>query len=101
MLLWRYSWIVSIAFTPPVYVWTLKEIVESLNSEAGFTFHLKVKYWTSESLRTIGNINERDIIGQQLPTLLDVTFCVRLHILLHVVACCWELLLKVWNRSNF
>ena len=27
-------------------------------------------------------------------TLLDVTRCVRLHTLLHVVACCWELLRK-------
>ena len=31
----------------------------------------------------------------------DVTFFVRLHTLLHVVACCWELLRKVWNCSNF
>ena len=28
-------------------------------------------------------------------TLLDVTCCVRLHTLLHIVACCWELLRKV------
>jgi len=33
--------------------------------------------------------------------MLDVTCCVCLHTLLHVVACCWELLRKVWNRSNF
>ena len=45
--------------------------------------------------------NGSNSIGQQLPTLLDVTCCVRLHTLLHVVACCWELLRKVWNRSNF
>ena len=25
----------------------------------------------------------------------NVTYCVRLHTLLHVVACCWELLRKV------
>ena len=31
----------------------------------------------------------------QLPTFLDVTCRVRLHTLLHVVACCWELLRKV------
>ena len=43
----------------------------------------------------------RNIVGQQLPTLLDVTCCVCLHSLLHLVACCWELLRKVWNRSNF
>ena len=30
--------------------------------------------------------NGRNIVDQQLPTLLDVTCCVRLHILLHVVA---------------
>ena len=34
-------------------------------------------------------------------TLLDVTCCVRLHSLLHVVGCCCVLLRKVWNRSNF
>ena len=32
--------------------------------------------------------NGPNIVGQQLPTLLDVTCCVRLHTLLHVVACC-------------
>ena len=32
--------------------------------------------------------NGRNIVDQQLPTLLDVTCCVRLHTLLHVVACC-------------
>ena len=31
----------------------------------------------------------RNIVGQQLPTLLDVACCVRLHTLLHVVGCCW------------
>ena len=38
---------------------------------------------------------QRKIVGQKLLTLLDVTCCVRLHILLHVVWCCWELLRKV------
>ena len=32
--------------------------------------------------------NGRNIVGQQLPILLDVTCCVRLHTLLHVVGCC-------------
>jgi len=32
--------------------------------------------------------NGRNIVGQQLLTLLDVTCCVRLHTLLHVVGCC-------------
>ena len=39
--------------------------------------------------------NGRNIVGQQLPTLLDFTCCVRLHTLLHVVGCCWLLLRKV------
>ena len=41
------------------------------------------------------NLNGRNMVDQQLPTLLDVTCCVRMHILLH--ACCWEFLRKVWN----
>ena len=45
--------------------------------------------------------NGRNIAGQQLPTLLDVTCCVRLHTMLHVVACCLELLCRVRRRSNF
>ena len=32
--------------------------------------------------------NGRNIVGQQLPTLLDVTCCVRLHTLLRVVGSC-------------
>ena len=47
--------------------------------------------------------NEIDVISslQTDTTLLDVTCCVRLHSLLYVVACCWELLHKVSDRSNF
>ena len=37
--------------------------------------------------------NGRNIVGQHLPTLLDVTFCVRLYTLLHVVRCCYGVLL--------
>ena len=46
--------------------------------------------------------NRRNIIvGQQLRTLLEFACCVRLHTLLHVVVCCWELLRDVWNQSDF
>ena len=38
---------------------------------------------------------------QQLPTLLDVTRCVCSHTLLHVVACCGELLHKVETDQTF
>ena len=33
-------------------------------------------------------VNGRNIVGQQLPTLVDVTCCVRFHTVLHVVRCC-------------
>ena len=39
--------------------------------------------------------NGHIIVGQQLPSLLDVICCVRLLTLLHVVACFGELLRKV------
>ena len=47
------------------------------------------------SVRIKLRANGRNIVGQQLPTLLDVTCCVRLHTLLHVVGCCCVLLRKV------
>ena len=34
------------------------------------------------------SVNGRNIVGQQFQTLLDVTYCVRLHTLLHVVVRC-------------
>ena len=34
------------------------------------------------------------MLSEQLTTLLDGTYCVRLHTLLHLVACFWELLRK-------
>ena len=43
----------------------------------------------------------RNIVGQQLPTLLDVTYRVYLNALFYVAACCWELLRKDWNRLKF
>ena len=43
-------------------------------------------------------VNGRSIVGQQLPTLLDVTCCVRLHTLLHVVGCCCT---KFETRQTF
>ena len=45
--------------------------------------------------------NGRIIVGQLLPTLRDVTCCVRLHTLFQVVGCCCVLLRKVWSRSTF
>ena len=39
--------------------------------------------------------NGRNVVGLQLPTLLDVICCVRLHTLLNVVGCCCVLLRKV------
>ena len=48
---------------------------------------LNVGYWR--------RADGRNTVSQQLPTLLDVTCCVRLHTLLHFVACCWKLLRSV------
>ena len=45
---------------------------------------LKSKSRTGTTLKP--RANRRKIVGQQLPTLLDVTCCDRLHTLLHVVA---------------
>ena len=39
--------------------------------------------------------NGRNIVVHQLPTLLDVACCVRLHTLLYVLGCCCVLLRKV------
>ena len=69
-----------------IHKWSLVS-VEPLN----FSFMLSTFYilftrskFTCVRLRA----NGRNIVDQQLPTLLDVTCCVRLHTLLHVVACC-------------
>ena len=42
----------------------------------------------------LANGCKHEIVGQQLPTLLDV-YVVSVYTQLHVVACCWELLCKV------
>ena len=58
--------------------------------------------YTTASLSSLKpRTNGRNIVGQQLPAMLDVTCCVRFHTLLHVVACYWEFLRKVWNRLQF
>ena len=45
-----------------------------------------IKTNTQDLRRVKPRANGRNIVGQQLPTLSDVTCCVRLHTLLHVVA---------------
>ena len=55
---------------------------------------------TNVSVKVKPRVHGRNIVGQQLPILfMDLTsFIVRLHtllILLHVIACCWELLGRV------
>ena len=54
-----------------------------------------LRYCAIRFLQLNPSANARNIVGQQLLTLLDVTCCVRLHTLLHVEACCWKLSLKV------
>ena len=59
------------------------------------------KQYTSLVGRIRLRANGRNIVVHQLPTLLNVTCCVRLHTLLYVLGCCCVLWRKVWNRSNF
>ena len=56
-----------------------------------YTLYSHYLYSNWLSLRATG----LNIVGQQLPTLLDITCCVRLHTLLHVIGCCCVLLRKV------
>ena len=57
--------------------------------------HFSHAYWLrafvqESSVYYKPHTNRRNIVGQQLQSLLDATCCVRLHTLLHVVTCCWE-----------
>ena len=69
----------------------------------------RAQYFYAPATRAKGHVTYAAFNGQcnlkplckRDTTLLDVTFCVRLHTLFHVVACCWELLRKVWNWSNY
>ena len=47
-----------------------------------------LRYRAIRFLQLKPRANARNIVGQQLLTLLDVTCCVRLHTLLHVVGSC-------------
>ena len=49
----------------------------------------------------ISHLNrDSTIVMSHSVTCCCVTPLLSCHTLLHVVACCWELLRKVWNRSN-
>ena len=58
-----------------------------------FVFHRCVRLSCSLFLEGVPmrSSNGRNTVGQQLQTLFDVTRCVRLHTLLHVVTCFGEL----------
>ena len=64
-----------------------------LFSETFVNFLAQKMFQSSLILKPRANV--RNIVGEQLPTLLDVTCYVRLINLLHVVVCCWELTRKV------
>ena len=59
--------------------------------------------WRPNGVPEEGKGKRNESLGcvQTDATLLDVTCCVCLHTLLHVVGCGCVLLRKVWNRSNF
>ena len=46
-------------------------------------------------------ILRKRVVGQQLPTFLDVTCCVRLHTLLHILACCGSSCAKFETDQTF
>ena len=77
-----------------------------LRSSVDTTLLINKQYFTLKDLvvfcsQKLGNFkpraNGRNIVGEQLPTLLDVTLFLPFA---YSVTCCWELLCKVWNRSN-
>ena len=69
----------------------MKETLAALPTVAPSCLFSKLEIGSKLRLRA----NGRNIVDQQLPTLLDVTCCVRLHTLLHVAGCCCVLLRKV------
>ena len=46
-------------------------------------------------------ILHKRVVGHQLPTLFDVTCCVRLHTLLHILACCESSCAKFETDQTF
>ena len=78
------------------YVQTDATTLNNVGSCWPTILHLSARDFSYVDSKTLKpRANGRNFFGQQLPTLLDVTCCVRLHTLLHVAACCWELLHKV------
>ena len=70
-----------------LYVMRCKSVSLTLKQAKGASGDREVtKRATLSSLKP--RANERNIVGQQLPILLDVACCVRLHTLLHVVGSC-------------
>ena len=59
-----------------------------------------LRYRATKFLQLKPRANGRNIVGQQLVTLLDVTCCVRLHTLLHVVGSCRAKFETVQTFSN-
>ena len=60
---------------------------------------------TSSATRTLSPVQTEGTLlanNSQRRWMLHVAFvCKQCWMLLYVAACCWELFLKVWNRSNF
>ena len=75
-----------------LYVIRYKSVSLTLKQakRASMRYRKVTKRATLSSLKP--RANGRNIVGQELPILLDVTCCVRLHTLLHVVGgCCIRL----------
>ena len=66
--------------------------IEQWYNDQAFKY-VRSRVWIDKQ-KGIRKAKEHNFVGQQLPTLLDVT-CVRFRTLLHVVVCFWELVSKV------
>ena len=64
--------------------WTLAHV---RLSELSTSTHYRAARWVQRIMYLNPHENGLNIVGQQLPTVLDVTCCVRLHTLLHDVVC--------------
>ena len=71
---------------PKPILWELNSFLMQTLSFVPINLH---RCWPREWKHSMKpRANGRNIVGQQLPTMLEVTCCVRLHTLLHVVGCC-------------
>ena len=85
------------------YMFTkLAPVVEKVDSTIRQTaFLVYVKSYSMQYEHQFIITLRKRVVGQQLPTLLGVTCCVRLHTLLHILACCGSSCSKFETDQTF